>query len=306
MAVLGVWILFVAILLVPEPASAWGPISHLAHGSDVLKSLTILGVGLQQLLRRYPMHYLYGCVGADITLAKKYTRAMQAHCHSWPVGWQILAAATGDQERAFAYGYLTHLAADVYSHNHYVPTQLIVSYRARTLRHIYWEARFDGMQPARYWSVLRALRQEEFAECDALVKRVVARTIFSFKTSKRIFDSVLAFHDWDNWSRMMRRHHGRARFPLPQTVARRYQAACVANATDVLQRGKRASCQAADPTGLEALTLAKDVRRSLKTLRRRQAITPEIEAALEHLNERADLEEYLSSGAPPGIALALG
>ncbi len=303
---LGVWVLFVAILLVPEPASAWGPISHLAHGSDVLKSFTILGVGLQQLLRRCPLHYLYGCIGADITFGKKYTRAMQAHCHSWPVGWHMLAAAKSDPERAFAYGYLTHLAADVYSHNHYVPTQLIVSYQARTLRHIYWEARFDAMQPGRYWSVLRQLRQEEFAECDALVKRVVARTIFSFRTNKRIFNSVLAFHDWDNWSRLIRRHAGRSRFPLPPAVVHRYHAACVANVTDVLTRGKRASCQAADPTGLEALTLAKNVRRSLKTLHRRRAISAEIEKALARLDERADLESFLSSGGQPDIALALG
>jgi len=303
--VLGVWVLFVAILLVPEPASAWGPISHLAHGSDVLRSFTTLGVGLQQLLEQYPLHYLYGCVGADITVAKKYTRAMQAHCHSWPVGWQILAAARTDAERAFAYGYLTHLAADVYSHNHYVPTQLIVSFRARTLRHIYWEARFDAMQPARYWSLLRRLRRHEFPECDALVKRVVARTLFSFRTNKRIFDSVLAFHDWNNWARLIREHSTRSRFPLPAAVVHRYHAACVANATDVLARGKRASCQAADPTGLEALTLAKRVRRTLKTLHRRRAITPDVDAALARLDARADLEEFLSAGVQPDNVLAL-
>ena len=35
----------------------------------------------------------------------------------------------------FAYGYLSHLAADVYSHNHFVPVQLVTSFEARTLRH---------------------------------------------------------------------------------------------------------------------------------------------------------------------------
>jgi hypothetical protein len=276
-------------LLIPDAAFGWGPISHLAHGSEVLKSLTILGAGLQQLLGRFPMEYLYGCVGADITLGKKYTRAMQAHCHSWQVGWQVLDAAESDEQRAFAYGYLTHLAADVYSHNHDVPTQLIVSYRARTLRHVYWEARFDGMQDASYRGIVTDLRRLRFPECDRLVKRVVARTLFSFDTNKRIFDSVLAFHDWKNWHRIVQSVSTRSRHHLPDAVVPLYNAACSRNITDVLERGRRADCQSADPTGLEALTRAKEVRRRLKALARRGAVTPAIEAELETLNRRRDL-----------------
>ena len=75
------------VLLLPAEASAWGPITHLTHGAEVLRNLTIVGVALQRLLRTHRLEYLYGCVGADITQAKKYTRAEQAHCHSWPVGW---------------------------------------------------------------------------------------------------------------------------------------------------------------------------------------------------------------------------
>ena len=44
-------------LLVPPSllrhAWAWGPITHLAHGSEVLQNLTILSMALQQLLRRH-------------------------------------------------------------------------------------------------------------------------------------------------------------------------------------------------------------------------------------------------------------
>lgn len=250
------------------------------------------------------MEYLYGCVGADITLAKKYTRAMQAHCHSWQVGWQILDAAESDAQRAFAYGYLSHLAADVYSHNHFVPTQLVVSFRARTLRHVYWEARFDSMQAPEYRGIVRDLRQQEFPECDDLVKRVVARTLFSFRTNKRIFNSVLAFHDWDNWHRIMQRVTTQSRYLLPDSVVPKYNAACHHNIMDLLQHGKKADCQAADPTGLEALALAKEVRRTLKTLGRRGTITPALSRELEDLNQRLDLDEE-SRAAGPDIGLAL-
>ena len=293
-------------LLIPDSASAWGPISHLTHGSEVLNTLTILAGGLQQLLGRYPREYLYGCIGADITVAKKYTRAMQAHCHSWGVGWQILAAAETDPERAFGYGYLSHLAADVYSHNHFVPTQLVVSFRAHALRHVYWEARFDSMQKRKHRQIVTDLRRQRFPTCDAVVKRVVARTLFSFNTNKWIFDSVLAFHDWDNWHRLMRRVASRSRYQLPRSLLGHYNRACHLAIIDLLTRGEAAACQRADPTGLDALTIAKNVRRSLKAVIRRRVITPGIEEQLTALNRRADLVAESLSGTAPVVARAHG
>lgn len=298
-------IVVAATLLAPDDALAWGPISHLSHGSEVLKAVTILGAGLQQLLRRNPTEYLYGCIGADITLGKKYTGPLQAHCHSWDVGWQLVDEAESDAERAFAYGYLSHLAADVYSHNHFVPTQLVVSYKARTLRHIYWEARFDSMQDVEYREIVRDLRRRSFPECDALVERVVARTLFSFRTNKRIFENVLALHDWDNWHRFMAGVSTRSKHVFSEPFLAHYNDACRENILDLLRRGRRADCQAADPTGLEAITAAARARRILRTLHRRDAITPALEERIRDLDQRVDLAALFDRAAPAG-ARALG
>jgi len=280
---------FLAVFLTPADVWAWGPITHLCHGSEVLENLTILTVSLQRLLSHHRLAYLYGCVGADITQAKKYTRAQQVHCHSWPVGWALLQRATTDDQRAFAYGYLTHLAGDVYSHNHYVPTQLIVSFPARTLRHIYWEARFDSMQPSAHRDLISELRHHRFPQCDALVEEVVGRTLFSFRTDKRIFDGFITIHDLKQWHRIMQRLASRSRYGLPADVVTRYNAACHASVVDVLRHGKAADCQSADPTGLAALTLAKEVRATLKTLERRGRMTPKLRRTLAALNERAEI-----------------
>ncbi len=279
------------VVFAPTHALAWGPITHLAHGSEVLENLTILGVTLQQLLRRYRLEYLYGCVGADITQAKKYTRAQQAHCHSWDVGWAIWQRAESEAQRAFAYGYLTHLAGDVYSHNHFVPTQLIVSYRARTLRHIYWEARFDSLQHSVGRTVIRELRAHHFPQCDALVERVVARTLFSFRTNKRIFDSFIAVHDLEQWHRIMRRLAVGSRYSLPPEIVTRYNLACHGSIVDLLQHGKRSESQSADPTGLDAITRAKNVRAMLKTLHRQGRIGERLRREIDRLNEREELPE---------------
>lgn len=273
----------------PSPAWGWGPITHLAHGSDVLGNLTILGVSLQQLLRRHRLEYLYGCIGADITQAKKYTRVQQAHCHSWEVGWAILRRAETGAQRAFAYGYLTHLAGDVYSHNHFVPTQLIVSFRARTLRHIYWEARFDALQRSTGRTLIHELRAHRFPQCDALVENVVSRTLFSFRTNKRIFDSFIAVHDIERWHRVMQGLSLRSRYPLALELAAQYNLTCHAAITDLLRRGRHSECQAADPTGLEAITLAKDVRRTLKALDRRGQISAQVQSEIDALDARRDL-----------------
>jgi hypothetical protein len=283
-------VVVVMVVFAPGHAWAWGPITHLAHGASVLADLTIVGVGLQRLLRRHRLEYLYGCVGPDITQAKKYTRLQQAHCHSWAVGWAVLQRAATDAERAFAWGYLTHLAGDVYSHNHFVPTQLIVSFRSPALRHIYWEARFDAMQNERYRSIIRELRERRFPECDHLVETVVARTLFSFRTDKRIFDSFIAVHDFDRWHRVMRNLSLRSRVELPSALVSRYNAICHANVVDLLANGKRCACQAADPTGMEALALAKTVRRTLKALqRRRGGLSARLQRQIDRLDARDDL-----------------
>lgn len=294
--------LVLALLLIPDVASAWGPVTHLAQGSQILADTTILSLALQRLLARFPHEYLYGCVGADMVFAKKYTRAMHAHCHEWTVGWQVLRAARSDRQRAFAYGYLSHLAADVFSHNHFVPAQLVLSFGSRALGHAYWEARFDTLQDPRYRQLVSEVRQQSFPECDRLAKRTVARTIFSFKTNKRIFRSVLAFHDWENWYRIMRRVGLRSRRDLAPEVVGRYNDLCHAAIVDLLQHGRRSECQKGDPIGADALVLAKNLRRTLRALERRGLMSPEIKRDLQALNPM----DQLGSPAPLGSAGAHG
>jgi hypothetical protein len=269
-----------ALLAVPSDALAWGPITHLVHGWEITENPSILSTALQELLATHRLAYLYGCIGADITQARRYARSLYSHCHHWSVGFKVLSAARTEEERAFAYGYLSHLAADVYSHNHYVPTQLVVSFPARALGHVYWEARFDALQDRRRWSLPRRVLTRVYPDCDALVEREVERTLFSFRTSKRIFDSVMSLHQYDRWYRLMMRVSQRSRYRLSKPILADYNTQCVAAIADVLMRGDRAACTAFDPTGHEALTRATRISRQLRALRRRGRITSRIRAAL--------------------------
>jgi hypothetical protein len=280
MALVIVGVVTALLLLIPGEAYAWGPVTHLVHGATVLSALSTLAPTLQEILRTHADAFLYGCVGADIIQAKKFTRDLRCHCHSWAVGWQVLESARSDGERAFAYGYLTHLAGDTFSHNYFVPLQLIVSFRARALKHVYWEARFDAMQPTDAWQRVRAVVSRLYPDCDDLMERTVERTLFSFKTNKRIFNSVMALHGLEQWRALMHRLGTRSRYPLAADDVARYDTLCGQAALEMLRVGNAASCVAADPIGRENLARAEYIRKRLRTLQRHRQLKPKLHEAI--------------------------
>ena len=148
----------------------------------MLERLSLLPPALQTLLSAYPHDYLYGCISADITLGKKYTHYLK-HCHSWRMGRSVLDAAESDAQRACAYGYLAHLAADTVAHSYYVPFKLVRTFNTALLKHAYWEMRFEAHVDPKIWPLARSIGRKSFPENDALMRSVLADTIFSFNTN---------------------------------------------------------------------------------------------------------------------------
>jgi len=111
----------VALVLLPSAAYAWTPGTHVFLGEAVMRSLDLLPSAIAELLRAYPYDFLYGSIAADTSIAKKYA-PVGRHCHSWTVGLEIYDGAEDDPLRAFALGYLAHLAADAVAHNYFVPS----------------------------------------------------------------------------------------------------------------------------------------------------------------------------------------
>lgn len=140
----GMLLLAVAWLLVPGEAHAWGAGTHIAIGELVLGSLYLLPPAVREVLQRYPIHFLYGTVAADISFGKKYVPEGR-HCHHWHVGEEIHAEAARHSPamEAVGLGYLAHLAADTVAHNLYVPRQLLLTPTTAAVGHAYWEHRMD-------------------------------------------------------------------------------------------------------------------------------------------------------------------
>ena len=259
----------VIVLALPDSAWAWGPVTHLFHGAEVLRDLNNLPTALQQLLGAHRWEYLYGTIAADIVQVKRYTRSIYTHCHSWRVGWKVLGAAKTSPEKAFAYGYLSHLASDTYSHNYFVPTQLVTSFPSSARRHVYWEARFDAQLEDAHRDLLRGVSSRHFPQCDALVERVVGKTLFSFRTNKRIFESMVTLQHLQRWQATLRSITARSRFGLAQGEIDRYNGLCIAGIRDLLAHGDQGIVLKYDPNGHESLKRAKDIRKKLRELRRR-------------------------------------
>ncbi len=256
---------FLLACLCPASAWAWGVGAHLQVGSWLLEQLPRLPAQLQTLLASYPHDYLYGCISADITLGKKYTHHLR-HCHSWGMGRQVLAAAKDDSQRACAYGYLSHLAADTIAHGYYVPYKLMRSYNTALLQHAYWEMRFEAHIGGEAWNLAKALARFDFSDNDRMLRGVLADTLFSFGTNKRLFNSLLLLNRLKRWQSTLAALGRSNRWPLTEADCQEYLDLAKEATFSLLGDFENSPWLAADPTGERALAAAGKIRRNLHLL----------------------------------------
>ncbi len=252
-------------LLLPETVHAWGGGTHLLIGLEVLSKLQQLPPQLATLLGAYPNDFLYGCLAADIIVGKKYTHYL-LHCHRWRIGRRLLQSAQDDSQLACAYGYLCHLAADVVAHNYYVPYKTIRSFSTIALRHTYWELRFESFVEPPIWARAREVCLVGRPHDDALLRRIMAPTLFSFGTSKRIFNSILLLSRLERWQLLIKTLSTRSQHQLRPEDRQEYLGCTMEVVMDILTHGEESFCWALDPTGEVALEVAQQMRRHLRFL----------------------------------------
>lgn len=252
-------------LLLPDQALAWGGGTHLTIGLEVLQRLHQLPPSLAGILAAAADDFLYGCMAADIIVGKKYTHYL-LNCHRWRVGSRLLQSATNDSQRACAWGYLCHLAADMVAHNYFVPYKTIRSFSTIALRHTYWEMRFEAFVQPSTWERARTVCKNGRSLDDSLLRRVMAPTLFSFGNSKRIFNSILLLSRLERWQRLMQTLSHRSNHLLSETDYQEYLSITMEAVMDLLQHGEDSFCWMADPTGETALAAAQELRRHLRFL----------------------------------------
>ena len=261
-------------LLIPGQAHAWGGGMHLDIGLRMLANTAVMPAGVAALLAAHPLDYLYGCIAADITLGKKYTHYL-LNCHRWGIGRKVLQAARNDGEKACAYGYLSHLAADVIAHNYFVPYKIMRSFCTVTMKHTYWEMRFETFVDKDVWERAREVCQGDQRANDALLRRVLTPTIFSFGTNKRIFNSIMLLSRLEKWQRVMQTLSDRSRYVLSDDDRDEYMSLTGEAVLEFLSHPEEAWLLQADPTGERALKVADALRANLRLLYKSGKLTRE-------------------------------
>jgi len=175
----------IAFVLTPSLAFAWGPLTHIYLGSEIYYLGPLIPAGIYALIKKYKSDFLYGNLMADIIFGKKYLPDNKSS-HSWDVALGLFDAARTQQQKAFVYGYMSHLAADTVAHE-------LLTAGKKNVGHTFLELKADSIVDKKYW--LRAVMIDRSVQRrnDSFLERSLDTVIFSFKTNKRIFKSAVLF-----------------------------------------------------------------------------------------------------------------
>ena len=98
------------------------------------------------------------------------------------------------------WGNQCHLAADVLAHNSFVPRMLLLTSSTKALGHSYWEHRMDADVGAAYSHLARwIVTQFDHSHTDALFRRILSSTLFTFSTNRRIFRGMIRINGNESW-----------------------------------------------------------------------------------------------------------
>lgn len=256
-----------------EVALAWGPATHIGLAESALSQLALLPGAVAAVLGRNAFSYLYGSIAADVVFAKRWSRVKQ-FCHHWSTGFRLLESAEDERAQAFAYGYLSHLAADTIAHGKFVPHQIATSGTSQNFGHFYWELRADSAQPQSHW-----LRLEEVLDFDHThhhdeMRPHLTDTLLSFPMNRVLFNGMNALavrqsfrRTIDTWSRL-------SRWPLRPDLLRGYEYESLDRILSVLSEGPRSPVLREDPNGTAAL-MALRVRRVEERRHKRRGVALE-------------------------------
>jgi len=172
---------------------SWGPAIHVWAGSQTVKRLQRKKHlnAQEKAVLRHPEEFLYGTIAADIISFKKFG-GFKNHCHNWNMRERMKPLLSTPRRRAFGLGYLCHLAADIGSHNHFVPYHRVAQLPPRVLGHAFWESRADSLCEEKYWTIIEKLRRKEkFREFDEIIDEAVEIKALSLRSNRLIFHTVV-------------------------------------------------------------------------------------------------------------------
>jgi len=176
-------------------AWAWGAAVHTVIACNILEQATALHPIVAAVIQAHPLEYLYGSLAADFFVGKGQ-KSKTGHSHNWETGFRFLHEAGDEQEASYAYGFLSHLAADVVAHNYFVPNLVHRASTWKRMGHLYWEAGADYCVGPMYTKLAREVLTMDHLGCDEMLKSAVGKRRNALKTRRRIYTQSVKFTDY--------------------------------------------------------------------------------------------------------------
>jgi hypothetical protein len=211
--------LLVGFIFVPSAVFAWGPLTHMYLGNELLSCAPLIPAGILALIKKHKQDFLYGNVMADTIIGKKYLPDDKSS-HSWDVGLKLFDQAKSWPERAFAYGFLSHLAADTVAHE-------ILTDEKGNMGHTWIELQADSLINKTYWLQTILISKAVRKRSELLLENSLDRYVFSFKTNRRIYKSIIFLSLLNK-----KRRHG-----VDRTLIHELHEESISRMLDLLQNG---------------------------------------------------------------------
>lgn len=252
-----------AVFLFPADAFAWGGGAHVYYGQSVLDQIGFVYASIRPVLERNPLAFIYGTVGADICVWKR-TKKWDKHVHNWDVAFPLVERARTDVQRAFAWGYLAHLAADTVAHNYFVPTQLVKAWSQPNASHPYWEMRFDAALLERLGPLALKAHDQHYREVDPWLESIIETPVLPFSANKSLFRGMLIANTHPKFIQWVQRQDRVSARQPDRELAERARHLALKATRDFFRNPDRAPALKNDPTGKDNLAAATGYRIALK------------------------------------------
>ena len=238
---------------------AWGPGIHTLTALYSLNNIALILSPIAGIITSFPSEYLYGCLAADFFVGKSKGKKAK-HPHNWAGGFKFLNEACNDREAAYAYGFLSHLAADVVAHNFFVPNLFVSYHNRRGMGHLYWEMRADCLAGPEYTGIAGDILKMDHHECDDLLNIIAGKRRNKLRAKKRLFVQSVRLTDYLYATRHTlfsgKKPH---RQSFNNLLAFMTHLSCRL-VVDLLRHPVSSPCISHDPMGLQNLILAKQKR----------------------------------------------
>jgi len=256
-------IAFLINLIFSNQAYAWGAGIHIMEGSYILDHSHLILPWIAKILKHFPHDYLYGCISADIFIGKGSKRR-DDHCHNWSIAKRMLEVADSSSHLSFAYGYLSHLCADIIAHNYYIPNQLYLTRSTKKFGHIYWEYRSDAYIEKKYWKLANKIISRKNSHNDQFMQRIFRSKIISFQAKKKLFFQSIKLCDLEKWQDMVSLISRNSRWDVSKDYIVYLQQLSLTLTLDFLNHLDNSICLKYDPVGSDNIRKKKKKRYAIK------------------------------------------